>query len=203
MKKIIIISIGILFIINTIVLVSADNEEITGTFNPFAPGENVAPSINWVYPLNGEASEEVTLINISAGITDDNEDTLDIYFFTNKTTSWTNSWNAIGSNLSVGNGTYMCNQTFNSSERFNTRWRWKATTYYWSINVSDGTTWTNNTYYFTTEPSRYDVDDDESVFVGDLNIVWANRNKAYLGLYDTDADSTIFVGDLNAIWANK
>jgi len=203
MKKMIMISIiTIIFITNLIILVSADNRDINGTFNPFSAGDNVPPSVNWVYPVNGEASESVLLTNISVSVSDNNGDTLDIYFFTNKTDTWDNSWNAIGSNLTVTNGTYMCNQTFNMSQRYNTRWRWRGTTYYWSINITDGEEWTNNTYHFTTEDSRYDIDNNDNVFVGDLADTWANKDKSYLGLYDVDMNENIFVGDLAEIWAH-
>ena len=59
-------------------------------------------------------------------------------------TFWTNAtgtWGLIGYNDSVYNGTY--SQTNESMSNYNTK-------YWWSVNVTDNTTWNNVTYNFTT-----------------------------------------------------
>jgi hypothetical protein len=59
-------------------------------------------------------------------------------------TFWTNatgSWGLIGYNASVYNGTY--SQTNDNMNNY-------GSTYWWSVNVTDYTTWTNATYSFTT-----------------------------------------------------
>ena len=53
----------------------------------------------------------------------------------------TYNWEVIGLNLSVTNGTYIQLPTI--MNEYNT-------TYYWSVKATDGTTWTNKTYHFTT-----------------------------------------------------
>jgi hypothetical protein len=104
-----------------------------------------------------------------------------------------------------GSGTYVCNQTFNNSQRFNTKWRWGDTTYYWYVNVTDGTVWVNETYSYTSGSSRYDANTDYTVDVFDLSTTWANRAgiETYLGIYDVNADSIVDVFDLSAVWANR
>ncbi|MCX6672062.1 MAG: DUF2341 domain-containing protein, partial [Euryarchaeota archaeon] len=63
---------------------------------------------------------------------------MNITFLTNAT----GSWQTIGTNLSISNGRYT--QTPTTMNNYDT-------TYYWSINCSDGYTWTNETYSFTTQ----------------------------------------------------
>jgi hypothetical protein len=62
---------------------------------------------------------------------------MDVYFRTNASGSWSD----IDSNLSIPNGTYSQEYTFNDYGR----------KYWWSVNCSDGIYWTNQTYCFTTE----------------------------------------------------
>ena len=63
---------------------------------------------------------------------------MDITFRTNAS----GSWQDIGSNLSVGNGTY--SQITNNIDSYDS-------VYWWSVNVTDGEYWTNNTYWFITK----------------------------------------------------
>jgi len=93
-----------------------------------------------------------------------------------------------------------------------TDWIWGNTTYYWCVNITDGNGhWVNQTFNFETNATaggndaRMDVDNDNNVFVGDLNTIWANRNGQadFNGLYDTDEDDNVFVGDLNTVWAAR
>jgi len=130
---------------------------------------------------------------------------MNLTFYTNKTDTWTNSWSSIGANSSIHDGIFYSNQTFNNSQRFNTKWRWGQTKYYWRVNITDGKGWTNETYYFTTSGSRYDMDTDGVVDVSDLSVDWANRDalQSYLGIYDVNADATIDVSDLSLIWYNR
>jgi len=83
-----------------------------------------------------------------------------------------------------------------------TRFVWGNTTYHWYVNITDGSTWLNKSFWFNTSGSRYDVDNNDNVFVGDLSSTWANR-AVYNRYYDTDGNGNIFVGDLSTIWANR
>jgi len=67
--------------------------------------------------------------------------------------SWLNARNGWG--LS-GNWGFFLNQSVTDTWGMNT----SSTTYYWSLNISDNKTWTNETYHFTTQSKTMYVDDD-------------------------------------------
>ena len=110
----------------------------SANFTAFGPQKirNVAPTQSNPSPDDG-----TTGINLnpplSVTVNDTNADSMTVTFRTNASGSWTN----IGSNNSVYNGTY--SQTPSNMNSL-------GTTYYWSVNVTDGTAWTNATYNFTT-----------------------------------------------------
>jgi len=168
-------------------------------------GTNLPPIIFNPYPRCNRTVLSIPLLidYMRATVEDPNGDTFSVLFYTNKTDTWNPEWNQTSENISVTNGTFYAGVTFNLSDRFNTKWRWGNTSYWWSVNVTDGNLWVNRTYEYKTDHSRYDVDLNGNVFVGDLSSVWANRGLGYLGLYDVDANDNIFVGDLSAIWANR
>lgn len=98
--------------------------------------ENYAPKTS--NPLPGDGVIDIPLTtNLSISISDGDGETMNLTFMTNAT----GSWQTIGTNNSVGNGTY---QQVYSFSNYNT-------TYWWSINVTDDKTWTNKTYSFKTE----------------------------------------------------
>ena len=169
----------------------------------FITKTNSLPEVLYKYP--NSTGINLLLSNISVSVFDDDGDLMNITFRTNKTDTWTNSWNNIGTNSSVPNGVYMSNQTFNNSGRYNTKWRWGNTTYYWVIQLNDGKNWTNETYSFTTSGSRYDVNTDGIVNSIDLSFDWANcaSFESYLGLYDVNNNGVVNAIDLSFIWANK
>ena len=83
--------------------------------------------------------------SINVTVTDDDANNMTVEFYENTTGSWilqqTNSSVTINSNV-------VWNSYTNATENM--------TTYYWSVNITDGKLWTNNTYHFTTEiiPSK-------------------------------------------------
>ena len=193
-------------ILNNIVYAfSAEGANATDSYG-IQYGNNTAPVINWQYPINGSINVPLLLANISVNVSDADNDLMSIYFYTNKSDdTWYSEWNAIGVNLSVANGTYQCNQTFNNSQTENTRWRWGNTTYHWYVNVTDGKIWTNVSYSFTTEGSRYDINTDNWVDGSDLLLDYAFRTgvKSYYGIYDVNTDGWIDGSDLLQIYANR
>ncbi|HWR27944.1 MAG TPA: DUF2341 domain-containing protein, partial [Candidatus Thermoplasmatota archaeon] len=72
-------------------------------------------------------------------------DTFDLYFKTNAS----GTWQTIGGNLSIGNGTYSCTNTLTINNYL--------TKYWWSVNATDASSdnWTNLTFRFTTRPKNY------------------------------------------------
>ena len=171
----------------------------------FLYGSNTAPIINWTYPVNGSTSAHISFYNFSCYVYDINGDLMNVTFRCNKTTTWTGSWSDIGTNSSVPTGVYMCNQSFNTSQRYNTKWRWGNTTYYCRLVVDDGTVWENKTYAFRTGSTRYDMDTSYDVTATDVTWGWTNRQGeySYLGIYDVDESGDITATDASIIWANR
>ncbi|HWR26850.1 MAG TPA: DUF2341 domain-containing protein, partial [Candidatus Thermoplasmatota archaeon] len=101
-------------------------------------GGNQAPVITSSTPVDGTSFVKLNP-TLAITINDPDGDTMNISFKTNAT----GSWSVIGSNLSIGNGTYQ--QTPTTMNSYHTK-------YYWSVNVNDGPKWTNKTYWFKTEP---------------------------------------------------
>ena len=198
-------------IVNTWFYSSTDQPGSSSETNySFDYGENTAPVINWTYPANG-STPGLALNNISCYIYDNDGDTMGLAFNTNKsgfgnqTDTWDSFWNCIGINNSVGNGHYWWNQTTNKSDKFTTRWRWGDTTYHFWINVTDGKTWTNETFHFTTSGSRYDVTSSGDIVATDVSKTWAYRQgeASYLGIYDVGGNGDITATDCSEIWANR
>jgi len=100
---------------------------------------NNAPVLSVPYPVNG--ATDISLIPVLSVLVNDSQgDQMDVFFRTNASTG---VWHTIGENLSVGNGTYNCDNT-SEMNSYNT-------VYWWCVNVSDaGGNWTNATYHFTT-----------------------------------------------------
>ncbi|MCX6666415.1 MAG: DUF2341 domain-containing protein, partial [Euryarchaeota archaeon] len=98
--------------------------------------QNVAPAQSNPDPKNDATGVDLNP-TLTITVDDLNLDVLDVMFYTNSSGSWT----PIGSNTSVFDGTY--HQTPNSFTSHSTK-------YYWSVNVTDGLSWTNATYALTT-----------------------------------------------------
>lgn len=98
--------------------------------------EPQAPILSNPSPTNGTTGINLTpVLNIT--VSDIQGDTMNITWYWNDS----GTWDLFGSNNSIGNGTYQQNNSnFSNVE----------TTYWWSVNCSDGTHWSNETYHFTT-----------------------------------------------------
>ena len=84
-------------------------------------------------------------------------------------------------------------------------WMSKNTIYLWSVNVTDGITWTNHTYMYTTKGSRYDVNNNDIVNYQDVVLVWVHRTSImpYDGLYDVNQDGQVNFQDAGLTWVNR
>ncbi len=186
--------------VNVTTLQGANASNISGV----KYGDNTPPVIKWQYPANGSLAVSLLLTNMSVGV-GDIDGSFDVYFYTNKTHTWNSGWNALGSNLTQTNGTFQCNQTFNNSQWYNTRWRWGTTTYYWTINVTDGLVWVNESYWYTTDNSRYDVTTSGDVVSADVSVCWVHRQgqASYDGIYDVTESGDVVSADVSAIWEHR
>jgi len=146
------------------------------------------------YPANESTGNSRPPTNISIGIDGSN---IDIYIYYNNHTLRPDEIKELYNWSSQPEGRYQV------STLWENEFIWGGTRYNWTVNITDGTNWLNKSFWFETEGSRYDVDNDDSVFVGDLNAVWAARSGDYDNFFDTDDDGSIFVGDLNTVWANR
>ena len=96
------------------------------------------------FPVSGAIDVGLGLIGsdprfgISVFDADDLVQNMDIVWFTNES----GVWKTMGTNISVSNGVYYCDNV-SWVNSFSTR-------YWWSVNTTDGVGWDNNTYYFTT-----------------------------------------------------
>ena len=98
------------------------------------------PVIHNQYPVNAATRIPRNPV-LSISVLDRQGDLMNITFKTNASTG---VWHTIGSYTEVGNGTYTQSET--PFDSYNT-------TYYWSVNITDGDVWTNRTSRFTTEPA--------------------------------------------------
>jgi len=126
----------------TWILTEYNNEQAPQTFYVVGVEEVYqtpqAPVIKNQYPPNGATGVQLNP-TLSVSVVDYHGDLMNIFFRTNAS----GTWQGLGNYTSVGNGTYT--QTTINMANYNTR-------YWWSVSVTDGTNWTNQTYSFTTKP---------------------------------------------------
>ncbi len=159
------------------------------------PLENQTPIIFNEYPLAGTVDVERPPNKLQIAVNDFEGDLLDIYFW------WENHtgvWTLLNLINDVGNGTYNFIPSGND-------WIWGNTTYIWSVYVTDGVAWTNQTFYYTTSGSRYDVNNNDLVNFQDAGLTWVHRtsNAPYDGLYDVNQDNEVNFQDAGLCWVNR
>jgi len=119
----------------------------SGEVNETAPSNadaicyfNFSPTQTGEGPVNGSTTLDIAPpLNVT--VDDPDDDTLTAYWYSNSTGPWA----LFDTNNSVDTSTGPVNIT-QTNENFN---NW-GTTYWWSVNVTDGISWNNKTYYFTT-----------------------------------------------------
>ena len=107
-------------------------------------------------------------------------------------------WFTLGSYTGVNSG------TFNTTNLKGNDWIWGNTTYTWSVNVTDGTFFTNETYQYTTDGSRYDVNNNGVVNFQDAGLIWIHRTSKvdYDGIYDVNQNGMANFQDVGLTWVN-
>jgi len=145
-------------------------------------------SVSGVNPANAATSVGIvpitaaTLINMSGGDLD--------------ATMWSNSsgsWAQYASFSSITNNTQVSFLNTNFSDML--------TKYWWSINVSSGAEWYNDTYYFTTQNNFtgiWDVDLDDGYLFGSAvqTIIVDVNHNGYPWLYQTASNTTFGGGKI-------
>lgn len=100
---------------------------------------NDAPVVNDVYPLNNSSYVNIPLDRVGVNISDSNNNSMNISIYENNS----GSWKLVNSSSGL----------FDGWHNF-TNITWVVlldTTYYWSVNLTDGEYWSNYSFYFTTE----------------------------------------------------
>jgi len=126
-----------------------DNVWSVSNVSKNATTSNSVPVLTGASPSNGSTDQQcMPKCNIT--ITDFNADLLTVYFYGNTSGSWILQQ----TNNSLTSGTNVIWNEFTNASSY-------STVYYWSVNVTDGYSWTNRTYYFTTESYSRGGDDDD------------------------------------------
>jgi hypothetical protein len=107
------------------------------TYSFITRPDNYPPALSNPNPKDGAKNVALGNVNLGIFVSDRDNNLMNITFKTNASGSWVD----IGTNYSQQNGTY--NQVYYFSEPIHK--------YYWSVNCSDDKSWTNETFYFTTE----------------------------------------------------
>ncbi len=113
----------------------------------YTPVTNNAPTQSNPGPTNGSTGQDLTPpLNVTCYDTDD--DTMNATWWSNSSGSWVQ----FASNTSIASSYTNIIQTNSNFSNY-------STTYYWSVNLSDGEGgWDNETYHFTTENITTSVD---------------------------------------------
>lgn len=156
------------------------------------------------YPPNQSTEIARPPTNISILVTGAD---LDVYFYFYNMTPVTDTWTLFASWTGVSTG--RCEVT--DFTAFDNDFLWGNTTYRWSVNVTDGSSWMNRSYSYTTVElanganSRYDVSNDNWVDGSDLLAAYSHRTGivSHDGIYDVNDDNWIDGSDLLAIYAHR
>ena len=159
-------------------------------------------------PYPGNNSVEITRppVNYSVQIDGTN---LDIYFYFYNLTPVVDVWTLHHHWSGQSTGRFEIVDLTSLSP--GTQFIWGNTTYTWTVNITDGVTWINNSYTYTTTHlahganARYDVSNDNWVDGSDLLSDYAHRTgqTPYDGIYDVNNDDWIDGSDLLQIYANR
>jgi len=168
------------------------------TFIQLGSEQTSLPQVSAPSPTNGSTNIDVPPSNFSISINDLNGDNMNITWKTNESGSWATFNVTNGSGSGVGNGTYSAT---------NTSWVYTFTTkYWWSVNVTDGNGWTNQTYSFTTR-SSYTPNPPASFSATangrfQIDLSWTDHSYADTTRveWNTSDDPTWNVGDHNLLY---
>jgi hypothetical protein len=156
--------------------------------------------LNDTQPPNGAESIVRPPAELAATVEDLDADMMDIQIRWRQNDYYHyGEWITLQTYSGVSNGTY------NYVPLAENNWIWGNTTYFWSVNVTDGFIWTNETFQYFTNSSRYDVDNDKKVTFRDSGLVWMYRTSEadYEGIYDVNQDGEVNLQDSGLTWINR
>ncbi len=179
----------------------------TQHFEIFGDSGEVALAVSNPYPANSATSIERPPTNLSAQI---NGTSLDVYIYFSNMTGTSDSWDLVTSWSSGGTARYA--YTDFTTEFTNSEFVFGNTTYTWSINTTDGSSWSNNTYTYTTNATtpgganaRYDVSNNNVVSIQDALYVWNYREgeETYNHIYDVSNNDRVTIQDVLYVWNGR
>jgi len=161
--------------------------------------EDNSPYIYDEEPFDNMFYVERPTAELNVTVEDYNGDYLSIIFRWLNQTPIINKWDNLCEWNDVNNGTYSFTPPIIND------WIWGDTKYTWSVNVTDGSYWTNKTFTFTTGGSRYDVSNNDIVNFQDAGLCWVNRDSVvdYDGLYDVNQNGAVNFQDAGLCWINR
>jgi len=171
------------------------NDNITIFYVPNNP-----PIILDQYPINGSIGQSRPPVELNVTVGDPDADAMDVYIRWRKHDYYQfGEWVTLEGHRGVYNGTY------NTVNLTGNDWIWGNTTYFWSVNVTDGALWTNETYEYTTGGSRYDVSNNGIVNFQDAGLIWIHRTSEAPcdGIYDVNQDGQVNLQDAGLTWINR
>jgi archaellin len=157
-------------------------------FTTASPPINNPPVFSRLTPSNGSTNISISLSSISLTIRDPEGKSFNYTIQTHPN---------IGSTSVKG--------AFNGTQQCSISGLTYSTTYRWYVNATDGITWTNHKYVFTTKESRYDVNNNNVVNFQDAGLVWIHRTTQalYDELYDVNQDGKVNYQDVGITWTYK
>jgi parallel beta-helix repeat protein len=176
--------------------VTSINFDYYPLMNPWSIS-NTPPIITDEFPTDGSTGVNRPPMELNVTVKDVDGDSMNVLI------RWKNHlgvWETLETFSAVGNGVY---NTMNFTSNY---WTRGNTTYTWSINVTDGSVWINQTYTFTTGGSRYDVDNNGIVDFRDAGLCWAQRTSFPSQddlIYDVDGNGIIDFRDAGLCWSNR
>ncbi len=178
--------------IATLTVTDSESDTVIDSTNVFV---FTIPVIYDEYPVNNSIGVERPPTNISSTVEDIGGDNLDVHF---QWRNHDNMWVTLQAFTDVGNGTYDYIPVGND-------WIWGDTSYIWSVNVTDGFGWANQTFFYTTGGSRYDINNNDVVNFQDAGLCWIHRDTVvpYDGLYDVNLNGVVNFQDAGLCWINR
>lgn len=145
---------------------------------------NTPPTLLNESPTNGSTDASLGSY-LSVEISDPEGDGTTFYFYSNASGAWVEYANSSCGNCSWGINTFVYDLFENLS-----------TLYYWSINCTDGTDWTNETYHFTTRGNT--VPSISNIVPTNKTTGWNPNSKTFsFDISDPEGDYIVFNMSLN------
>jgi major membrane immunogen (membrane-anchored lipoprotein) len=173
------------------VTVNDGKDNTTSDIFKFTTMLNNAPLVYGEGPVNNsENSKTVPILNVT--VNDPNKDLLDVFWYSNTSGSWI----LFATNVSID----PTNNPVNISQK-NSNFSKYTTKYWWSVNVTDGTDWVNNTYCFTTMENSIPTVSNIKPINGSVNLSIIPQLNAQVNDLNGDLLNIYWYSNSSGPWA--